>query len=159
MVNTQGGKKYKSGKGHQEVKAELHEIGPDQMVGRVIRNLGQRRLLIYCNDDVQRVCKIRGGLRKKVWFAVADIVLISVREIGNATSSANSAEKGDVLAKYEPAIYAKLRKEKGINAAIFTNIENSGAMIGVDEGDNFEFDHSSSGEEDGAGADVDIDAI
>jgi translation initiation factor 1A len=160
MPNLQGGKRYKSGKGDNGPKVEMHEIDKDQMVGRVIRNLGQRRLLVYCNDNVQRICKIRGGLRKRTWFSVSDIVLISLRDIGVAQSESTKGERGDVLAKYEAAIYTKLRKEYDINPLLFTNLENSGAPAAgfVDDAeDGFEFEGrgESSGDEEA----VDVDAI
>lgn len=125
MPNVQGGKKYKSGKHGQEVKAELHEIGEGQMAGRVVRTLGNRRMLVYCNDGKQRICKIRGGLRKKTAFiTVGDIVLISLRELAEGSSTTDvSGERGDILAKYDHSIVHKLKKEEGINPRLFVTIE------------------------------------
>jgi translation initiation factor 1A len=162
MPNLQGGKRYKSGKGNNEPRLELHEVGADQMVGRVIRNLGQRRLFVYCNDNVQRICKIRGGLRKKTWFAVGDIVLLSIRELGVAQSEMTKGERGDVLAKYEAAIYSKLRKEYDVNPLLFTPLENNGApgggANGPEDEDQLEFEGRGGSSED-EGDDVDVDAI
>ena len=157
MPNIQGGKKYKSGKGHQEVRAEVHEVDKGQMVGRIVRNSGQRRMVVYCDDNKQRICKIRGGLRKKTWFTVGDIVLISVRDIGiSMTDSTKGGERGDILAKYDPTIFNKLKKEYDINPLLFTNIENSGATIApVDDDDMFEFDNDS----DEASTEINIDDI
>lgn len=156
MVNTQGGKKYKSGKGGNEPRAELHDIGPDQMVGRIIRNPGNRYMLVYCDDDKQRLCKIKGGLRKKVWFAVGDIVLLSVRDIGVSMTETTKGERGDILAKYEQSIHSKLKKEYDVNPILFTAIETTGAAVAMPEMDEdvFEFEGA-----DGSGDDVDIDAI
>jgi translation initiation factor 1A len=127
MPNLQGGKKYKSGKGGQDVKAELHEIGDGQMVGRVIRNLGNRRMLIFCNDTRQRICKIRGSLRKKTaYINIGDIVLIGLREelaTGKSSSTDISGERGDILAKYDPSIFGKLKKEEGVNPQLFLHLE------------------------------------
>lgn len=158
MVNLQGGKKYKSGKGNQVQKAEIHEVGQGQMVGRIIRNSGNRYMVVYCNDDKQRVCKIKGGLRKRVWFAVADIVLISIREIGVSMTETSKGERGDILAKYDPTIYTKLKKEYTVNPILFTAIENSGAIIAMPELDDdcFEFEHEGKSED---SEDIDIDAI
>ena len=157
MPNLQGGKRYKSGKGDNGPRVELHEIDKDQMVGRVIRNLGQRRLLVYCDDNVQRICKIRGGLRKKTWFSVGDIVLLSLRELGVAQSEATKGERGDVLAKYEPAIYTKLRKEYDVNPMLFTPLETNGAAQIADDGEEFEFERAGDSSDDKE--DVDVDAI
>ncbi len=159
MPNLQGGKRYKSGKGDNGPKVELHEIDKDQMVGRVVRNLGQRRLMVYCNDNNTRICKIRGGLRKKTWFSVGDIVLRSIRALGVAQSESTKGERGDVLAKYEPAIYSKLRKEYDVNPLLFTPLENNGAPAGgfADDEEQFEFEgRGASSSDDEA---VDVDAI
>jgi initiation factor 1A len=162
MPNLQGGKRYKSGKGNNEPRLELHEVDKDQMVGRVVRNLGQRRLLVYCNDNVQRICKIRGGLRKKTWFSVGDIVLLSIRELGVAQSETTKGERGDVLAKYEAAIYSKLRKEYDVNPLLFTPLENNGApaggALGPEDEDQLEFEGRGGSSDDDDGA-VDVDAI
>ena len=153
MPNLQGGKKYKSGKGNQVQKAELHDVGPDQMVGRIIRNPGNRYMLVYCNDDKQRFCKIKGGLRKRVWFSVGDIVLLSIRSIGVSMTETSKGERGDILAKYDVSIHSKLKKEHNVNPILFTAIETTGAAIAMPEldEDGFEFE--------GEGDDVDIDAI
>jgi translation initiation factor 1A len=155
MPNLQGGKKYKSGKGNNQPRVELHEVGPGQMVGRIIRNPGNRYMLVYCDDDKQRLCKIKGGLRKRVWFSVGDIVLLSVREIGVSMTETTKGERGDILAKYDQTIHSKLKKEYDVNPILFTAIETTGAAIAMPEldEDGFEF------EGEGEGDDVDIDAI
>jgi initiation factor 1A len=166
MVNLQGGKKYKSGKGNQETKAELHEVGPGQMVGRVIRNPGNRYMLVYCDDDKQRLCKIKGGLRKKVWFSVGDVVLLSIRDIGVSMTETTKGERGDILAKYEPSIYNKLKKEYDVNPIIFTTIETTGVAVAMPELDEdaFEFEHDGPGgankpSNNGSDGELDIDNI
>lgn len=157
MPNLQGGKKYKSGKGNNQPRVELHDVGPDQMVGRIIRNPGNRYMLVYCNDDKQRFCKIKGGLRKRVWFSVGDIVLLSIRSIGVSMTETSKGERGDILAKYDQTIHSKLKKEYDVNPILFTAIETTGAAIAMPEldEDGFEFE----GGEASGGDDVDIDAI
>jgi initiation factor 1A len=94
-----------------------------QHYGRVIRNLGHMNLLVYCNDNKQRICKIRGAIRNRVWMKVGDIVLVSYREFEIGASTSSGEEKGDVLHKYDSTDYGKLRKDTFINMALFTNIE------------------------------------
>lgn len=94
-----------------------------QHYGRVIRNLGHMNLLVYCNDNRQRICKIRGAIRRRMWMKVGDIVLISYREFEVGTTTRSGEEKGDVLHKYETTDYGKLRKDPVINMALFTSIE------------------------------------
>jgi translation initiation factor 1A len=128
MPNLQGGKKYKSSK-HGETQSEFHEINAaeGQMVGRIIRNFGNRNMMVYCNDGKERMCHIRGGLKKKVaCVEVGDIVLVSLREEGlklSADSGSSSKDRGDILAKYERDVHKLLKKMEGINIKLFSNLE------------------------------------
>lgn len=93
-----GGKAFKKGskgKAKEAAAAAAGEGGaggagryesPDRTQGvdfaRVLRALGNRRMLCFCNDGVERVCKIRGALckgprRKKI--EIGDVVLVSYR--------------------------------------------------------------------------------
>lgn len=156
--NLQGGKKFKSSK-HTGGEAEYHEIGKDQIVGKVVRNLGTRQMLVFCNDEKKRICHIRGGLRKRTWIQLGDIVLVSLRDLGVGASGgvgslvsegAVDSQKGDILARYNPEIYGKLKKERDINPRIFLTVEQLMGNVNytLDE-DNFEFtDQTDSSEED-----------
>jgi len=134
MPNLKGGKNYKKMKHSQGAKPELHDIGEGQMIGKVMRLLGDRQAQVYCNDNVERICKIRGKLRKKVWIATGDIVLLSLRilnmtlreeeedsddTIAEAAPATSSCSKGDILAKYDPDVYSKLKKLDGVNKKLF----------------------------------------
>lgn len=108
----------------------MHEIGADQQVGRVIKALGNRRMLVFCNDNQQRICKIRGAIKKGNWISNGDIVLLSVREeMGAGSAGGGSAkadisdERGDILEKYDHSILGKLKKEPGINPKLFVQLE------------------------------------
>lgn len=56
--------------------------------------LGNGRLEIYCFDNVKRIGHICGRLKKKVWIAMDDIVLVSLRDFQD--------EKCDIVLKYHP---------------------------------------------------------
>ena len=135
--NLKGGNKAKKGKNTTAAKAELHDIGDGQMIGKVIRMLGDRRALVYCNDNVERTCKIRGSLRKKVWIATSDIVLVGLRVFSHIDSDDESDEDvlaavgqkinsagGDILAKYDTDVYSKLKKVSGVNKKLFGSVDN-----------------------------------
>merc|ERR1719211_359592 len=47
-----------------------------------------------CFDGTKRLCHIRGKMRKKVWVAQGDIVLIGLRDFQDS--------KADVILKYMP---------------------------------------------------------
>jgi initiation factor 1A len=125
MPNFTGGKKYKSSK-HGENTPDFHEIGDGQIVGRVIKNLGNRNMMIYCNDNKERMGHIRGGLRKKeARIEVGDIVLMSMRGDGMRVmgDDADANSRCDILAKYEREVHRILRKTAGINLKLFTELE------------------------------------
>ena len=47
-----------------------------EVLGKVIEFLGGDRLRADCEDDKERICRIRGKIRKRKWIRVGNIVLI-----------------------------------------------------------------------------------
>lgn len=152
MPNLQGGKKYKSSK-HRDQKVEMHEVieADGQMLARVLRALGNLRMLLYCNDGKERICKIRNAIKKSTRILVGDIVLISLRE--------GTEEKGDILAKYDPSLMSKLKKLPGVNMNLFLDEAKASEEGG------FEFDAGEEAEakeqesESESESELDVDAI
>jgi initiation factor 1A len=126
--NLIGGKHYKKQK-HSTEKAKYQEKEDDQLWARVIKILGNRNTLAYCNDNIVRLCHIRGSIRKDTWISMGDIVLISCRDFGNDKEDIIAAkekyEKGDILHKFDREDHSKLRKEKEINPKLFLNLESA----------------------------------
>jgi len=88
-----GGKNRRRGKGDRfGEKRELVFKEDGQEYGQVLRMLGNGRLEASCIDGTKRLCHIRGKMRKKVWVAQGDIILVSLRDFQD--------EKGDVILKY-----------------------------------------------------------
>jgi initiation factor 1A len=124
--NQKGGKGYKKGKHSNDGPAKLPDIDEKQgqMIGRVLKALGDRRFRIYCNDNKERICKLRGNMRKGDYVSDGNLVLISVREISNATTGpSDSLELGDILSTIDRSLYGKLKKEPNSNPLLFTSIE------------------------------------
>ena len=100
-----GGKNRKRGKNeNEEEKRELVYKEDGQEYGQVIRMLGNGRLECQCIDNKKRLCHIRGKMRKKVWVAQGDIVLVGLRDYQD--------EKADVILKYT-ADEARVLKQYG----------------------------------------------
>lgn len=96
----------------------LPECEDGQMFGRVTKLLGNYRLMVYCNDDQERMGLIRGTLRKKVWISVGDIVLVSLRECVSAD------DKADICERLDPKMVYKLKKvDPTINPKLFLDHE------------------------------------
>ena len=79
---------------------------------QVLRMLGNGHLEAYCFDGTQRLCHIRGKMRKKVWVNQGDIILVSLRDFQDG--------KADVILKYttEEARRLKTMNELPDNAKI-----------------------------------------
>lgn len=117
--NAKGGKGYKKGKHSADSAPIFLERESDQMYGRVLRSLGNRRFRIFCNDERERICRLCGSLRKSDWVEEGRIVILSVRQLGTSTTAGNDQEVGDVLAVVDPRTYNKVRKESGVNPLLF----------------------------------------
>jgi len=169
MPNLTGGKNYKKTK-HSSEKTKFFEAEDDQLYARVIKILGDRNTLAYCNDNVVRLCHIRGSIRKDMWINIGDIVLVSVRDF--LQDKKDKYDKGDILHKYDTDHYSKLKKDERINPKLFFVLETSDInqlkrikelkmdnsvlnQNSIEENDDI-FEHIEEKEDD---SDVDIDAV
>jgi initiation factor 1A len=144
MPNIKGGKAYRSGK-HADVKSILHDICWDQgqAPARVLKHLGDRNVMLYCNDNKERIGHIRGGLsKKKAMIEVGDIVLYSNRADGLGSTSVK--ERADILEKYNHDIIHDLKKQPFVNPKLFLQLERRTELTGIIKPDEaFEFDVAS----------------
>lgn len=105
--NIAGGKNFKKGRkvptdgGAIEKRFDRIEEGQD--LARVIKMLGNRRVLCFCGSDgMERVCKIRGVLckgPKKQRIEIGDIVLVSSRDYSATTHGDDSDDDSDTVTK------------------------------------------------------------
>ncbi|VDO28127.1 unnamed protein product [Haemonchus placei] len=99
-----GGKNRRRGKNENDfMKRELDTKDVGQEYGQVSKMLGNGRVLAFCFDGKQRVCHIRGKLRKKVWINTGDIILVGLRDYQD--------DKGDVILKYTPDEARRLKEK------------------------------------------------
>lgn len=143
MPNNKGGKNYKKSKSITD-EPICYERLEGQMFGRIIKVLGNCNLLVYCNDGRERICHIRGNMRKKVWMSVGDIVLISIRNFNDKDNIDNISkfdrfDKGDICAKYDQRTISKLRqKDPSINPKLFSVTESNSKNNYIPDEDIFE---------------------
>jgi initiation factor 1A len=124
MPNQKGGKNYKKSKHAAPQKPTLFLPEADQIFGRVIRNLGQRRMLVFSNDNKIRMCHIRGSMRRgSSWITVGDIVLITRRDFEKLPEKAGEYENADIISRYDKDLQSDLKKIPGINQKLFLQIE------------------------------------
>ena len=112
-----GGKNRRRGKNENESdKRELIFKEDGQEYAQVVKMLGNGRLTAFCFDGKERLCHIRGKLRKKVWINQGDIVLVGLRDFQD--------DKADVLLRYNPdearnlKTYGELPEEAKINESV-----------------------------------------
>jgi len=85
---------------------ELKEMvlpGPNQVLGIVTKMLGYDRLLVSCADGHERVCRIRGKMKRRVWIKVGNMVLVAPWDF-------QSEEKGDIIWRYTDSLAEWLKK-------------------------------------------------
>lgn len=142
MPNIRGGKSYKKSKGKtkfgEDEEVAYLEIATDQMVGRILKLLGNLNATVYCQDNKQRLCKICRAIKKSVRFEVGDVVLISLRDCEVSQAELDKGvrgSKGDILDKFHPKQFKEL-KEDGVNSAIFLTLDSVNEMASrVEKGD------------------------
>lgn len=156
-VNKQGGKGCKKGKNGSKDDDDILMVecnsSDGQMFGRVLKVLGDRRFLIFCNDSTQRICKLAGSIRKNDRVEIGGVVLISRRDI-----CLNTSDVGDIISTVDTRLYGKLKKLVGINPLLFSDVEKQDAaevanrVKNLKEGDDEDlFDRGETKEAEGEG--------
>ena len=77
-----------------------------QVIGICEQRVGGSRMKVKCMDSRERICRIPGRLKRKLWIREGDILLIEPWELGGDA-------KGDVIYKYR-TIQVGLLRQKGL---------------------------------------------
>ncbi|MBT4651361.1 translation initiation factor eIF-1A [Candidatus Woesearchaeota archaeon] len=77
-----------------------------EVLGVVQQRLGGSRMRVLCLDGKERLCRIPGRLRRRLWVRENDVVLIEPWELGGDA-------KGDVVYKYRSKAEVAFLKRKG----------------------------------------------
>jgi translation initiation factor 1A len=77
---------------------------PNDILGVAIKLLGFDRVLVKCQDGNERLCRIRGKMKRRVWIREGDVVLVSPWDF-------QSDKRGDVTWRYTRAQAETLRKK------------------------------------------------
>jgi translation initiation factor 1A len=65
----------------------------NDVLGVAVKMLGADRIMVKCQDGKDRLCRIRGKLKRRVWIRENDIVLVSPWDF-------QSDERGDIFWRY-----------------------------------------------------------
>jgi len=96
-----GKKKVKS---EEELKKMALPVAND-VLGIATKLLGFDRVLVKCQDGNERLCRIRGKMKRRVWIREGDIVLVSPWDF-------QSDKRGDIIWRYRRSQAEWLRKNQ-----------------------------------------------
>jgi translation initiation factor 1A len=65
----------------------------NDVLGVAVKLLGFDRIMVKCQDGHDRLCRIRGKLKRRVWIRLGDIVLVSPWDFQSDT-------RGDIYWRY-----------------------------------------------------------
>ena len=85
-----GKKKVKS---EEELKNMVLPATSD-VLGIAKKMLGFERVLVSCQDGKERLCRIRGKMKRRAWVRVGDIVLVSPWDF-------QFDKRGDIIWRYK----------------------------------------------------------
>jgi translation initiation factor 1A len=73
------------------------------VLGIAVKLLGFDRVLVKCQDGHERLCRIRGKMKRRVWIREGDIVLVSPWDF-------QRDKRGDIIWRYTRAQAEMLRR-------------------------------------------------
>ncbi len=84
--------------GKRKVKRDDYNVikvpeGND-IIGIAKKMLGFDRMLVSCQDGNERICRIRGKMKRRMWIRVGDVVLVSPWDF-------QSDIRGDIIWRYK----------------------------------------------------------
>jgi len=65
----------------------------NDVLGMAVKMLGGERIMVKCQDGKERLCRIRGKLKRRVWVREGDIVLVSPWDF-------QADKRGDIFWRY-----------------------------------------------------------
>ena len=88
-------------------EGELNQLvvpSANDILGVAIKLLGFDRVLVKCQDGKERLCRIRGKMKRRVWIREGDVVLVSPLDF-------QSDKRGDIFWRYTKAQAETLRRK------------------------------------------------
>jgi translation initiation factor 1A len=86
---------------------ELNEMvlpTANDVLGVAVKLLGFDRVMVKCQDGHERLCRIRGKMKRRVWIREGDIVLVSPWDF-------QSDKRGDIFWRYKRSQAEWLRRK------------------------------------------------
>lgn len=86
-------------------RVKMPNKGEEQLFGVVISTLGGSRMMVFCEDGKERVCRIPGKIKNKVWIKEGDYVIVQLWDT-------EKDKKGDIYWRYRD-MEANFLKSRG----------------------------------------------
>ncbi|MFB0567141.1 MAG: translation initiation factor eIF-1A [Candidatus Bathyarchaeia archaeon] len=86
----------------EEIKDMVLPVAND-VLGIAVKLLGFDRVLVKCQNDHERLCRIRGKMKRRVWIRTGDVDLVSPWDF-------QSDKRGDIIWRYKRSQAEWLRK-------------------------------------------------
>jgi len=92
----------------EEVIQDIVLPGGSDVLGIATKLLGFDRLMVKCQDGHERLCRIRGKMKRRVWIREGDVVLVSPWDF-------QSDKRGDIIWRYTRGQADWLRRKGYLN--------------------------------------------
>jgi translation initiation factor 1A len=92
----------------EEVIQDIVMPGGTDILGIATKLLGFDRIMVKCQDGHERLCRIRGKMKRRVWIREGDVVLVSPWDF-------QSDKRGDIIWRYTRGQADWLRKKGYLN--------------------------------------------
>lgn len=89
----------------EEERKRLKFPKEGEVLGVVLGLMGGSRMKVACKDGKERMCRIPGKLKNKIWVKEGDVVIVRPFAIQGDI-------KGDIIWRYFP-LQARILKEEG----------------------------------------------
>ena len=88
----------------EDILSEMVLPSANDVLGVAVKLLGFDRVLVKCQDGHERLCRIRGKMKRRVWIRQGDIVLVSPWDF-------QSDKRGDIFWRYKRSQAEWLRRK------------------------------------------------
>ena len=92
----------------EEVIQDIVLPGGTDVLGIATKLLGFDRIMVKCQDGHERLCRIRGKMKRRVWIREGDVVLVSPWDF-------QTDKRGDIIWRYTRGQADWLRKKGYLN--------------------------------------------
>ncbi len=80
----------------------------DEVIGTVVEVLGGSRFKVECTDGNERLCRVPGRSKRRMYVKIGDVILVKPWSI-------EGDEKGDIVWRYKPAQVSWLTRKGLLN--------------------------------------------